>query len=81
MKNGIHPDTKPVKAKCICGNEFDTMSVRSGINVEICAACHPFFTGQKRVVDTAGRVERFMSRAGRAGVTYGQKKPKSGDKS
>jgi len=83
MKQGIHPATKLVKAKCICGAEFDTISGRDGISVEICSQCHPFFTGQKRVVDTAGRVERFVNRAGRAGAgpaTYGSKSAQKGKK-
>jgi large subunit ribosomal protein L31 len=73
MKDAIHPNTKNVTVSCICGNKFETVSIRDSINVEVCSQCHPFFTGQKRVVDTAGRVERFMSRAGR-GAAYGQKK-------
>jgi large subunit ribosomal protein L31 len=79
MKEGIHPTNKMVKAKCICGSEFDTISQRDGITVEVCSQCHPFFTGQKRVVDTAGRVERFVNRAGRAGAsTYGSKAAQKG---
>jgi large subunit ribosomal protein L31 len=79
MKQGIHPQNKMVKAKCICGAEFDTISQRDGISVEVCSQCHPFFTGQKRVVDTAGRVERFVNRAGRAGAaTYGTKATQKG---
>jgi len=73
MKEGIHPKTKLIKVHCICGSEFEAISGRDSINVEICSQCHPFFTGQKRVVDTAGRVERFVSRAGKAGATYGSK--------
>jgi large subunit ribosomal protein L31 len=82
MKQGIHPENKMVKAKCICGAEFDTISQRDGISVEVCSQCHPFFTGQKRVVDTAGRVERFVNRAGRAGstATYGSKSAQKGKK-
>lgn len=78
MREGIHPKVKEITAKCLCGNSFQTLSVRDGISVEVCSMCHPFFTGQKRVVDTAGRVERFINRAGKAGAaTYGQKvKPK-----
>jgi large subunit ribosomal protein L31 len=72
MKEGIHPNIKQIKVSCLCGNTFESYSVRNAINVEVCAACHPFFTGQKRVVDTAGRVERFVTRAGK-GASYGQK--------
>jgi large subunit ribosomal protein L31 len=77
MREGIHPAIKQMKVTCLCGNTFDSYSIRNSINVEVCSACHPFFTGQKRVVDTAGRVERFVNRAGK-GASYGQKeKPKS----
>lgn len=72
MRQGIHPELKRIKVSCLCGNSFESYSVRGAINVEVCSACHPFFTGQKRVVDTAGRVERFVNRAGK-GATYGQK--------
>jgi large subunit ribosomal protein L31 len=72
MKAEIHPKLKLIKVTCACGSEFETLSVRDSLHVEICSACHPFFTGKKRVVDTAGRVERFISRAGK-GEKYGQK--------
>ncbi len=81
MRDAIHPKVKEITVKCLCGNSFQTLSVRDSINVEVCSMCHPFFTGQKRVVDTAGRVERFINRAGKAGgaSSYGQKiKPKKG---
>ena len=73
MKKGIHPDTKLVEVSCGCGHTFKALSVRDSVKVEICSACHPFFTGKKRMVDTAGRVERFMQRAKRSGSSYGQK--------
>ena len=61
MKEGIHPDYHVVKVHCACGNQFDTRSTFKGqmIRVEICSNCHPFFTGKQKLVDTAGRVERF----------------------
>lgn len=59
MKKDIHPEYKMVKARCACGNEFETGSTLSEIRVEICAKCHPFFTGKQKLVDSAGRVERF----------------------
>lgn len=65
MKKGIHPDYQEAVVKCVCGNEFKTRSTLKEINVEICAACHPFFTGQQKLVDSAGRVERFMRKYGR----------------
>ena len=69
MKKGIHPKYKQVNARCACGNEVETGSTGGDINVEICAACHPFYTGKQKLVDTAGRVERFRRK-------YGDKAPK-----
>lgn len=60
MKKGIHPNYRPATVSCVCGNTFQTRSTVGDIRVEICSACHPFFTGQQKLVDTAGRVERFM---------------------
>ena len=60
MKAGIHPNYEAVSVTCACGNKFETRSTHKGdIRVEICAACHPFFTGKQKLIDTAGRVERF----------------------
>ena len=60
MKAAIHPNYHEVRVHCACGNSFMTRSTHHGdINVEICSACHPFFTGKQKLVDTAGRVERF----------------------
>ena len=60
MKAAIHPNYHEVRVHCACGNTFTTRSTHHGdINVEICSACHPFFTGKQKLVDTAGRVERF----------------------
>ena len=60
MKAAIHPHYSEVRVHCACGNAFVTRSTHKGdINVEICAACHPFFTGKQKLLDTAGRVERF----------------------
>ncbi len=64
MKKGIHPEYKMTKIKCACGNEIETRSTASDIEVEICSACHPFFTGKQKLVDTAGRVERFNKKYG-----------------
>jgi large subunit ribosomal protein L31 len=59
-KEGIHPKYETIHVKCACGNAFDTRSTNKGdLVVEICSACHPFFTGKQKLVDTAGRVERF----------------------
>lgn len=59
MKKGIHPEYKPTTIVCSCGNEIQTRSTQDEIHVEICSVCHPFYTGRQRLVDTAGRVERF----------------------
>ncbi len=59
MKKDIHPKYQPVEIKCHCGNVVESGSVKKDIKVEICSACHPFFTGTQKLVDTAGRVERF----------------------
>ncbi len=59
MKADIHPDYVECRISCTCGNVFQTRSTKQSIHVDVCAACHPFFTGQQRLVDTAGRVERF----------------------
>ena len=66
MKKGIHPDYKKTVIKCVCGNEIETASVAENITVEICNNCHPFYTGQQKILDSEGRVERFKKR-------YGQK--------
>ena len=59
-KEKIHPNYAAVKVLCACGNSFETRSTHKGdIHVEICSVCHPFYTGKQRLVDTAGRVERF----------------------
>ena len=67
MKAAIHPAYDEVRVHCACGNTFLTRSSHKGdINVEICSACHPFFTGKQKLVDTAGRVERFRRKYARA---------------
>ena len=62
MKTGIHPTYDVSTVKCACGNEFTTRSTVSLIKVDMCSACHPFFTGQQKLIDAAGRVERFSKR-------------------
>jgi large subunit ribosomal protein L31 len=59
MKQGIHPEYKQAKVRCACGNNFLTRSTKDDIHVEVCSVCHPFYTGKQRLMDTAGRVERF----------------------
>ena len=63
MKSGGHPDYVDAHVRCTCGNEFYTRSTKPEIHVEICSACHPFYTGRQKLVDTGGRVERFQRRA------------------
>jgi large subunit ribosomal protein L31 len=63
MKPEIHPDTKPTKFTCACGNSFTAMSViGDDRHVEICSACHPYFTGKEKLIDSAGRIEKFNRR-------------------
>ncbi len=62
MKPDIHPDYKTATIHCACGNTIETRSTKEDIRLDVCSACHPFFTGEQRIVDTAGRVERFMRR-------------------
>jgi large subunit ribosomal protein L31 len=62
MKEAIHPDYKPAKILCNCGNVIETRSTRGDFHVEICSNCHPFFTGKQKILDTAGRIEKFKTR-------------------
>jgi len=64
MKKGIHPEYVEATVHCACGNTFTTRSTKKELRVEVCSRCHPFFTGEQRIVDTAGRVERFKRRYG-----------------
>lgn len=65
MKAAIHPRYEQAIIRCSCGNEVTTRSTRASIHLDVCSACHPFFTGEQRIVDTAGRVERFNRRYSR----------------
>jgi large subunit ribosomal protein L31 len=62
MKKGIHPEYTVARVVCACGNTFETRSVKKEIKLEICSACHPFFTGKQKIIATAGRVERFQKK-------------------
>ena len=64
MKKGIHPKYMRTKIVCVCGNVIETRSTVPEIRVEICSSCHPYFTGKQKLVDTAGRVERFRRKYG-----------------
>ncbi|MCE9644337.1 50S ribosomal protein L31 [Candidatus Parcubacteria bacterium] len=75
MKADIHPTTHlAAKALCACGAEFSVLSTKESLSVEICSKCHPFYTGADKVLDTAGRVERFKTRAASAKVKPAKKK-------
>jgi large subunit ribosomal protein L31 len=66
MKPGLHPEYQDINVSCACGNSFKTRSTLSkDLQVEICSACHPFYTGKQKVVDTAGRVGKFQARYNR----------------
>jgi len=73
MKKGIHPNYVPCKVHCACGNEFETRATVPELKIDICNACHPFYTGKQKFVDTAGRVQKFMQR-------YGDYRKKRGEK-
>ena len=80
MKTGIHPDYVAATVRCSCGNEFETRSTKPELHVEVCSNCHPFYTGKQRIVDTAGRVERFNQRraAGDKAQRAAKKREKTG---
>ena len=67
MKAGIHPNYQEAVMRCSCGSEIATRSTKAAMHLDVCSACHPFFTGEQRIVDTAGRVERFNRRFQRGG--------------
>jgi len=64
VKTDIHPEYATATVKCACGNTFQTRSTTAEIHTDICSACHPFFTGKQKLIDTAGRVERFRNKYG-----------------
>ncbi len=70
MKTGIHPEYKTITVTCTCGEVIHTRSTRESFHIEVCSKCHPFFTGQQRLIDTAGRVEKFRKK-------YAKKEPKA----
>ena len=72
MKEKIHPKYEVVSIRCACGNTFETRSTKQNIVVDLCSACHPFFTGKQKLVDTAGRIDRFKKKY--AGVVEKKKK-------
>jgi large subunit ribosomal protein L31 len=64
MKQGIHPKYNPVTVTCACGNTFESGSIKQNLRVEICSACHPFFTGKQKFIDAGGRVDKFKKKYG-----------------
>jgi large subunit ribosomal protein L31 len=64
MKQGIHPNYQAATITCACGNTFESGSIKQNLRVEICSACHPFFTGKQKFVDVGGRVDRFKKKYG-----------------
>ena len=66
MKKDLHPEYYEIEVNCACGNSIKTRSTLPQMKVEICSACHPFFTGKQKLIDTAGRVERFQKRYGKS---------------
>ncbi len=68
MKSGIHPVYPVTTITCACGNSVKTRSTRGDFSIDVCAACHPFYTGKQKIMDTAGRVDRFKKRFEKIGV-------------
>ncbi len=69
MREGIHPEYPPATVSCACGNTFVTRSTRGDFQVDVCSNCHPFYTGTQKLIDAAGRVDRFRKRYGDASKT------------
>ena len=70
MKSGIHPKYQQIQVTCSCGNTFKTRStINKPLHVEVCSSCHPFYTGKQKIMDTAGRVEKFRQRYGQKSTT------------
>jgi large subunit ribosomal protein L31 len=76
MKDAIHPTYKTIQVTCSCGNSFETRStLGQDLQIEVCSNCHPFYTGKQKILDTAGRVEKFRQRYARGGAAA----PKAGE--
>ena len=81
MKSEIHPEyNTKTKVTCSCGNNFEIGSTEKEINIEICSNCHPFYTGQEKIVDTAGRVEKFKAKMAKAKDSVKSKAEKKAEK-
>ncbi len=77
MKKGIHPKYVNCVISCACGNKIETRSTVEKISVDLCSQCHPFFTGKQKIVDSAGRVEKFLSRVAKKSKTPVRRKKKA----
>jgi len=77
MKKGIHPKYMNCVITCACGAKFETRSTVEKISVDLCSSCHPFFTGKQKIVDSAGRVEKFLSRTAKKVKTAPKRKKKT----
>ena len=78
MKDAIHPKYAETQVTCSCGNTFETRStVAKPIHIEVCAACHPFYTGKQKVMDTAGRIDKFRQRYGTKGAAKTEPAPRA----
>jgi large subunit ribosomal protein L31 len=75
MKDKIHPEYKEATIMCACGEVIRTRSTKQNIHVEICSKCHPFFTGKQKLVDSAGRVDKFLKRSGKKKAPKAKKAP------
>ena len=78
MKQDIHPDYTTATVTCVCGNSFETRSTVGDIKLEICSECHPFFTGRQKLIDTAGRIDKFNQRFARSKSLRAKKKEAAG---
>lgn len=77
MREGIHPEYPPATVTCACGNTFVTRSTRGDFQVDVCSNCHPFYTGTQKLIDAAGRVDRFRKRYGDQAQQKAEKKAKA----
>ncbi len=80
MREGIHPQYPPATVNCACGNTFVTRSTRGDFQVDVCSNCHPFYTGTQKLIDAAGRVDRFRKRYGDASKKEAAAAPKAAEK-
>ena len=77
MRDGIHPNYASTTIRCACGNEWEIRSTRQSMRIDVCSKCHPFYTGEQRLMDTGGQVERFRRRAQRAQQAQAAQQPQA----